>query len=127
MTHHPHTVRYRDAHTALESGDVDGFLDWLAPDVAWWDVGATSPIVGRAEVAAHVLDPGRVPVVEEVHDLLANDEHLVALIHARIEVPEQPFDLSWAEVHHFDDEGRVVKRQAFPSDPDAAERLAQLR
>lgn len=127
VTEHPHANAYRRAKQALESGDADGFLDWLAPEVVWWDIGATEPLVGRAQVATHLGRPGSATIVEEIHDLLANDEHLVALIHARVEHGEEAFSLSWAEVHHFDDEGRVAKRQAFPSDPSAAARLADLR
>lgn len=127
VTDHPHAHAYLRAKAALESGDVDGFLAWLAPDVAWWDVGSTEPIVGRAKFAAQLRDVGSVSVVEEIHDLLANDEHLVALIHAQVEHAGEAFSLSWAEVHHFDDAGRVTKRQAFPSDIAKAVTVAQWR
>lgn len=57
MAEHPHAIAYRNAKAALGSGDMNTFLDWLAPEVVWWDVGATSPIVGNTQVAEQVRNP----------------------------------------------------------------------
>lgn len=124
---HPHTEAYREARHALARGDIAGFLEWVAEDVAWWEIGASAPIVGRSVLGAHLAAPSSIRSTEEVHDLLANDEHLVALIHATIERSDENLDLSWAEIHHFDDDGRVAKRQTFPSDIAKALKVADWR
>ena len=49
---------------------------------------------------------------DDVHDVFANSEHLVALIHAEA----GPFSYSTAEVYHFADNGLISKRQAFAHD-----------
>ncbi len=92
------------------------FLTYLANDVHWWELGAKRPIVGRLELEQHLSGSAGGEVAAEVHDVLTNDEHLVALIHASAVIGTETIDISYAEVLHFDDQGLVTKRQVFPSD-----------
>ncbi|MDH3463319.1 MAG: hypothetical protein OEM32_06835, partial [Acidimicrobiia bacterium] len=87
----------------------------LNTEILWWEVDLPEPIVGKTALAKHLAKPSPSTVTTHVHDVLANDEHLVALLHANAETPHGPVDLSVAEVIHFDDKGLMVKRQIFPS------------
>lgn len=100
---------------SLASGDLDRYLDLLADDIEWWELGSREPVVGRAAVATLMAESDHVDVGGELHDVLANDEHLVALVHAHVATPTEELDASYAEVLHFNEDGRVTKRQIVPA------------
>ena len=56
-------------------------------------------------------------VTADLHDLFANDEHLVALIHAVAERQGSRLEYSAAEVYHLW-EGLITKRQAFANNTE---------
>ena len=113
---HRNASRFREAHTAMNSGDLRPFVDFLADDIEWWDTGAPHPIRGRAAVEVRLQQFAEFNTMRDLHDLFANDEHLVALIHANAERDGSKLDYSTAEVYHFSDEGLIQKRQAFAQD-----------
>lgn len=113
---HRHVATYLAVSEALEAGDLGRLTTHLSDDVEWWDLAAAEPIVGSDAVAQHVAAPAKHPLEREVHDILANDEHLVALIHATALHEDRRVGVSHAEVLHFDDAGRIAKRQIFPAD-----------
>ena len=82
----------------------------------WWDTGIDTPLVGRAAVAKRLRELAALRIQAEIHDVFANSEHLVALIHAHAQGTEGPFSYSTAEVYHLTDEGLISKRQAFAHD-----------
>ena len=105
-----------EAIEALWAGDVGDLVAHLAEDVLWWEIGRNEPVCGRAEVARHLQRTREVAVAAEVHDVLANDEHIVTLIHASAARGGQTFSFSFAEVYHIDGRGQITKRQAFAPD-----------
>ena len=113
---HPHVATYLAARQSLEAGDAPRLLSHLADEVEWWDLGAQTPVRGHRAVAEHVGTPTTLPLEHEIHDVLVNDEHLVALVHATALRDERRIGVSYAEVLHFDDAGRIAKRQIFPAD-----------
>ncbi len=122
-----HETRYRTAIEALANGDLHRFLGYLAEDVQWWELGARQPIVGRLALEQHLSTNVVDPVARELHDVLTNEEHLVALIHASAVIGADTVGMSYAEVLHFDDRGLVTKRQVFPSDIWAALELVDSK
>ena len=114
MSDHANARSYLTARERLGEGDIVGFLVHLDTGIHWWEVDLPEPIVGKRALAEHLANSPS-EVTTQVHDVLANDEHLVALLHAKAETPQGPVDLSFAEVIHFDDQGLMVKRQVFPS------------
>jgi hypothetical protein len=120
-------VSYLDAWKALASGDLAGFLAFVADDVQWWELGSVEPIRGRRELEEHLGRGSEVRLRADLHDVLANDEHLVALVHAIAPFPSGDIDISYAEVLHFDDDGLMTKRQMFPADIWAAMKLLDGR
>ena len=115
---HSNAVRYREAHQSLTEGDTSSLLQMLADDVEWWSVGAAKPLVGKHAVAAWLGGLSEFEISSELHDLFANDEHLVALIHAKAHRAGADLDYSVAEVCHFDDSGMMTKRQVFAADTE---------
>lgn len=111
---HANARSYEAAMRALAAGDVDSYMAFLAEDVQWWDLGSREPVIGKEAVAQLLTSNGLAPDIE-IHDVLANDEHLVALIHFRATRDMEEFDVSHAEVLHFNHGRQVTKRQIFPS------------
>lgn len=103
------------AIVAAWSGSVEPLVGLLADHVEWWDIGLAEPHGGPA-AADHLRRRVGDGVVADVHDVLANDEHIVALIHATATKGTHTFSYSIAEVYHVDAEGHVTKRQAFAPD-----------
>lgn len=112
----PDAAAYTAARTALAAGDEDAYLALLDEAVEWWELGSREPVVGKAAVSALLARPGRTEPEIEVHDVLASEEHLVALIHARVGTSSGVVDATHAEVLHFNERGLVTKRQEFPAD-----------
>ncbi len=115
---HPIAVRFRGAMEGLARGETVGLLALLSDEIEWWTVGAEEPIRGRDGVETLLAERTGSNVVYEIHDLFANDEHLVALIHARVRHDGSDVRFSFAEVCHFDAAGLMTKRQAFAQNTD---------
>lgn len=121
MSTHQNAATYRDAMEALAADDIARFLAFIDESVRWWELGSLRPIESKVELAQFVADRGVQPT-GEIHDVLANDEHLVALVHSVASVAQGNVDFSYAEVLHFH-EGRIAKRQVFPADVTVAQAI----
>ncbi len=113
---HPNASRFRAAHEAMRAGDIQPLVDLLADDVEWWETGAPHPIRGKAAVHDRLQDLAEYHISAELHDLFANEEHLVALIHGAARRGDRRLDYSAAEVYHLTAAGLISKRQAFAHD-----------
>jgi uncharacterized protein len=83
---HPNERVVREYIGALGSADFDRAIDLLAEDVVV-RVPGRSPISGELhgrdavrEMFQRLMEAAGGPVVAEIHDLLAGDEHVVALL-----------------------------------------------
>lgn len=72
----------------------------------------SEPLHGKGALVKHLNAGAKLVFRSDIHDVLANNEHLVALMHAVVETDEGDVDLSHAEVIHMED-GLIVKRQVF--------------
>lgn len=114
MAEHPNALAYRHALKALVAGDLEPLRDLLSPDVVWHEAGNPDPIRGREavlEIFQGMLDGPFEPQVE-LHDVLANDEHLVALVRARVARDGDEVEYPVVEIAHVHD-GAVTERWAF--------------
>jgi ketosteroid isomerase-like protein len=82
---HPNEEVARSATEALSKGDVDGFLEYHTDDVVVHFPGR-GPMAGDhrgkdflAEMFRQQMEMLDVPAQVEIHDVLANDDHAVAL------------------------------------------------
>ena len=63
----------------------------------------------------HILRPEDVTTL---HDVVANDEHVIALVNATATKDGKTFKYRTAEIHHVKD-GKITERWAFSDDTDA--------
>lgn len=90
MTEHPNAASARAALEAFARSDVATLADSLSDDVVWHAPG-TSRFSGKFEGRAAVMDrfarmtQAGVRTTLDIHDVVANDEHVVALVHVRVQ------------------------------------------
>jgi len=117
MAEHPNAALLRSAHEAWARGDVQAMAALLHEDVVWHEIGNPEPVRGRAAVAARAGGSG-FEVSGSLHDIVANDDHAVALVHAVARHGDRTLEYRTAEIYHVRD-GRVVERWAFSDDTAA--------
>jgi ketosteroid isomerase-like protein len=119
MQDHPNAALVRTALNAFNQGDFEQFADMMADDINWYEIGATDPVVGKEAVFASMGSGGRDFEIEaEVHDVVANDDHTLALINATATRGGATFKYQTVEILHFSD-GKVVDRWSFANDSRA--------
>jgi ketosteroid isomerase-like protein len=125
MAEHPSVELYRRAMDAIGQGNPEGFADALADDVVWHQIGAP-PLVGKQAVIDSMSGMEGVDFNVDLHDVLANDEHLIGLVTANVTVGDESIEYRTAEIAHVVD-GKVTERWAFSDDTQAiAEFFANL-
>jgi ketosteroid isomerase-like protein len=117
MTEHPNVTVARAMTDAMASGDLEAAASYLADDVIWHEIGRAEPRRGKAELAGSM---GEVDyeITGQVHDILGNDEHVVALMDATGTRDGRTLDYRVAEIYHIRD-GKIIERWAFSDDTEA--------
>jgi ketosteroid isomerase-like protein len=114
MAEHPNVRLARASLEAFMRGDVEAMASSLADDVVWHAPGVhrfAGEFRGRDEVVdrfRRMAAAGVASVIEEIHDVVGNDEHVVALVILRIDAPEGSVPTRSVQVMHVVD-GRVVQ------------------
>ena len=115
---HPNAARLREAMESFNSGNIEEYAELLADDIVWHQIGAPT-LHGKEELAASMPDAASGDSIEiKIHDVVANDEHGVALVEAHATRGGRTFDYRTAEILHFRD-GKVTERWAFAEDTQA--------
>ena len=117
MADHPNAAMARRALDNFNTGDVEAMGEMLDDDVVWHEIGRAEPRRGKAELFASGAEADYV-VVGKLHDVVANDEHTIALVEATATRNGKTLTYRTAEVMHIRD-GKVVERWAFADDTDA--------
>ncbi|MEX1157146.1 MAG: nuclear transport factor 2 family protein [Chloroflexota bacterium] len=120
MSEHPNATLVREQAEAMKNGDMQATIDGLADAVVWHEIGSTEAIHGKAAVAARwagMSDAGGSFSVE-LHDVVANDDHAVALVTATVSMGDHTFSYRTAEIYHMRD-GKITERWAFSDDTAA--------
>ncbi len=125
MAEHPNVELLRKGIDAFARGDIDTVRSLWADDVVYHFPGA-SPLAGdhkgKDGVLAYLakaaeLAGGSFRIVE-VHDVLANDEHGVALL--RCTASRQGKQLSWDQTHIYHiSEDKITEAWLVPTDQRA--------
>jgi hypothetical protein len=119
---HPNEDLVRDAFAAFGRGDIDALKrDYFAPDIQWHFPGK-GPVAGDHTGADQVAQMfGRLAELSggthrvELHDVLGNDNHVVALHKTRAERAGKQLEVD--VVHVFDiADGKVWKASTHHSD-----------
>jgi len=125
MADHPNAALVRRAMQAMNEMDmskadeemaiVDAFM---ADDIVWHEIGRPEPRRGKDELRASMGDMSDVTIKYELHDVVANDEHAIALGTATATRNGKSLEYRTAEIFHIRD-GKAVERWAFSDDTAA--------
>jgi ketosteroid isomerase-like protein len=81
-TEHPNATLVREGLEAFNRGDMQGFAGIVADDVVWHQIGAET--LQGTEAMPDAMPQGEADwqITADVHDVVANDEHAIALVNA---------------------------------------------
>lgn len=103
----------------MDVGDFSSYADRISDDVEWWEIGSDEPIRGKAALFERMQGlMGQGSISTDLHDVIANDEHLVALVNATAERDGKTLSYRTAEIFHVRD-GKITHRWAFSNDTAA--------
>jgi len=122
MSHHehPNATLAREIDAKMKAEGPQAMGDYIADDVVWHEIGAAEPIRGKAALAerwAGMADAGGTFSVD-LHDVVANDDHVVELVTATVTRGDKTFTYRTAEIMHVRD-GKITERWAFSDDTAA--------
>lgn len=118
MSSHPNVELYMKAFGAFMSGE-DPTGEGLSDDIVWHTIGSDEPIRGKAALAETMGGfPEGLEFNVDVHDVVANDDHIVALVEASVTTEEGEFNYRTAEICHVEN-GEITERWAFSDDTQA--------
>ena len=126
MAEHPNVSLVRRAMQAMTETDmskaeqemalVDAFM---ADDIVWHEIGRAEPRRGKAELQAAMMEGARDWTIEyDIHDVVANDDHAIALGTATATRGDRTLVYRTAEVFHIRN-GKATERWAFSDDTAA--------
>jgi ketosteroid isomerase-like protein len=116
---HPNAALVRKQfETQGSSTDPEAWLEGLSDDVEWHEIGRFEAINGKQALRETYMGADK-PDWEitggDLHDVVANDEHVVALLNATAKRGDKTIDYRVAEIYHMQD-GKITKRWAFSDD-----------
>ena len=119
---HPNEVLVREAYAAFGRGDMDALRSQYWAEDIRWHVPGRSLLAGDYEGVAQVLEVfGRLFELSggtfsaELRDVLANDEHAVALYTGRAERAGKHWEDNVVQVIHIRD-GKATEIWNYPAD-----------
>ena len=116
MGDHPNVEVVRRLLEAFNTGDLESGRELFADDVVWHTIGGPT-LEGVAALQESMTGDGRddFSITADLHDIVGNDEHVVALVEAHAVAGDQTFDYRTAEILHVSD-GKITERWAFSDD-----------
>ncbi len=114
MADHPNLESARAAYAAFAAGDMATINDLLADDIVWHSSGdniLTGDYEGKEAVLGYMatlMQETGGTFRNEVHDMLANDDHGVALVNVTAERNGRTLDTRIIHVFHMRD-GKVTE------------------
>lgn len=127
MSEHPNVELMRSTYAAFKARDMDTMKERLSPDIVW-HVAGDNPRSGTYKGVDEVLgflagigQDSNGTFNLEVHDVLANDDHMIALLYATAERNGKKWAQNVVHVMHANPEGRVTEFWGIPSDQKATD------
>jgi uncharacterized protein len=110
----------REVTDAFDRGDMARLDALIADDVVWHEIGRSEPRRGKDALRAAAPGSGAVDyqISGKLHDVLASEDHAIALVDATATRGGKTFNYRTAEIYHIRD-GRIVERWAFSDDTAA--------
>jgi uncharacterized protein len=119
MEEHPNAALVRRSLQALNNGDMQSLVGLLDNDVEWHEIGRVEPIRGKAALAQRFgSELTDAQFTGSIHDVVANDEHTIALVETTATRGGRSLTYRTAEIMHVRD-GKVTARWAFSDDTAA--------
>jgi len=119
MPEHPNATIARQMADALSRGDMQALEGFIADDVVWHEIGRSEPRRGKEALRAAIASLGAdYTFTGKLHDVVANDDHTIALGEATVTRGDKTFTYRTAEIYHIRD-GKVAERWAFSDDTAA--------
>ncbi|RLE16955.1 MAG: hypothetical protein DRJ28_00375 [Actinobacteria bacterium] len=121
MTDHPNLERARAGYEAFAGGDLAAVSDLFSEDIVWHSGGnnmLTGDYVGKEAVLGffgRLMQETGGSFSNDIHDMLANDDHGVALVTASATRGDKSFEGHVAHIFHMRD-GKMTEFWAFPED-----------
>jgi hypothetical protein len=121
MTDHPNLERAHAGYEAFAAGDLAAVSDLLSDDIVWHSGGSnvlTGDYVGKEAVLGFfglLMQESGGSFRNDVHDMLANDEHGVALVTVSATRGGESFEGNVIHVFHMSD-GKMTEFWAYPED-----------
>ena len=110
---HPNVRAVREGFEALDRGDFDWVNEHMADDVVW-HIGGKSKVAGEYRGKAAVMEmfakqgPALNDAKIDVHDIVGNDEHVIAIGRASVDDPDGG-TVSWLYANVFHIENGITK------------------
>lgn len=109
----------RKLQDAFEAGDMTQLDALIADDVVWHEIGRAEPRHGKEALRAGGPGGGAdYQITAKLHDLLASDDHAIAMVEATATRGGKTLTYRTAEVYHIRD-GKLIERWAFSDDTAA--------
>ena len=126
MADHPNAELFRRGYTAFQSGDLDTVRSLFTPDIEWTTPGRNR-FAGVRRGVDEVINLFVQQMQEtngtfhvDVHDILANDEHAVALATVSGERNGKKLSDRYSHVVHIKN-GKVAESWILDENPDAVD------
>jgi len=117
MQEHPNAAIARQLNDAMSSGDMERMDALIADDIVWHEISRSEPRRGKGELRDSAAGADY-EITGETHDILASDDHVVALVNAKGTRGDRTLEYRTAEIYHIRD-GKVTERWAFSDDTAA--------
>ena|ERR671932_1575276 len=121
---HPNEEITRKAYAAFSAGDMDTLASIMAPNLVWHVLGRNAlsgdyrGVEQTLQFLGRLVDMTGGTLQVDVHDVVANDDHAVALVRATAERAGRTYDANEAHVAHYRD-GRLTEFWPISTDQRA--------
>jgi len=119
VSDHPNAARYRQLASAMRAGDMKSLADSISDDIEWWEIGAPEPVRGKRALLDRMQALSSYEFSGDLHDVVANDDHMIALLNVTATKGDKSLSYRTAEIHHVNADGQIAKRWAFSDDTKA--------
>ena len=124
-----HVQRLRDGYDAFGRGDLDALRGLFTSDIVW-HVGGNSPLSGDYKGIDAVFEFfGRIftetngTFKNEVHDILANDQHGIALVTQSGERNGNKIETNAVHVLHYNERGETTESWFLPEKAEEVDKF----
>jgi ketosteroid isomerase-like protein len=121
MTDHPNLEKARAGYEAFATGDLAAVSDLFSDDIVWHSGGSnilTGDYEGKEAVLGYfgmLMQETGGSYSNDIHDMLANDDHGVALVTFSVARAGESLEGNVVHVFHMSD-GKMTEFWAFPED-----------